>query len=199
MTVTVRPAPGPAIRRQRALAAVLVVAAAGVVAVATWPAADARAAGDDQAPPPLTPAIVAYTVTDGRRIEASLTGRPGDAADGLKLFADAARTGCIACHAIPRAPGLEHAGGPSDVAHEPRPGVPVLDRVGARIAPETLRLWLVAPAFLARPETMAAGKTSLYMVGQREDPADPLYGGPRLTAAEIEDMVAWLAGLTGND
>jgi hypothetical protein len=36
---------------------------------------------------------------------------------------------------------------------------------------------------------------AFYAAGQRLGADDPLYGGPALTAAEIEDLVAYLAGL----
>jgi hypothetical protein len=35
-----------------------------------------------------------------------------------------------------------------------------------------------------------------YAAGQRSGAEDPLYGGPALTAAEVEDLVAYLSGLT---
>lgn len=134
--------------------------------------------------PPL--AIVAYTVTDGRLIEKSLTGEPGDPAAGRALYAEDARTGCISCHALPDVPDLDAP----PPARAPRAGVPALDDVGARLAPAEIRLWLVAPDFRA-PDV----KPSVFAAGQRTDPADPLWGGPRLSAAEVEDLVAFLAGL----
>ncbi|MEM6421109.1 MAG: hypothetical protein AAF698_00875 [Pseudomonadota bacterium] len=137
-------------------------------------------------------AIVPYTVINGSRIEESLTGRRGDAARGLRLYLQASRSGCIGCHGVPDAPGLQGTG-IAEPAHAPRPGVPALDRVGMRLDPARIRLWIVAPAFLSDPGT----KPSVYEVGQRHDPADPLWGGPRLTAGEVEDLVAWVSGLTG--
>ncbi|MEM6973550.1 MAG: hypothetical protein AAF577_12160 [Pseudomonadota bacterium] len=151
------------------------------------------AQGADPGPAPPAP-IVAFTISDGRRIDDSLTGRTGIAARGLRLYEDAARSGCISCHGVPDAPGLT---GAAIVARSagPRPGVPALDAVGIRLTAPEIRLWLVAPAFL----TTAPGKQSIYAGGQRGAPDDPLFGGPRLTAAEAEDLVAWLSGLTGTD
>ena len=114
-------------------------------------------------------ALAPYTVTDAARIGHSLTGEAGDAAAGAALYADAARTGCAACHEAGAAPALA----PPDLPRDP--GV--------------LRLWLVAPE-LRDPALAFHGQ---YRVGQRSDPRDPLHGGPRLTPGEIEDLVAWLA------
>lgn len=139
-------------------------------------------------------AVAPFTVTDGQRVEDSLTGRRGDAARGLRLYMQPARTGCIGCHGVPEAPGLG-AAQIAEMARAPRGGVPSLDRVGARLDAARIRLWLVAPSFLAGPGV----KPSVYALGQRTDPDDPLWGGPRLTAGEVEDLVAWLSGLTGRE
>lgn len=163
-----------------------------VIAACASLIADAGASEDPGPAPP--DAVVAYTVEDGRRIADSLTGSVGVAARGLKLYAGDGRTGCIRCHGLPDAPGLR-GDAVAATAHRPRRGVPALDRVGSRIDPGQIRLWLVAPDFLG----LVKGKTSLYAAGQRGAPDDPLFGGPRLTAAEIEDLVAWLSGLTGTD
>ncbi|MGF1503070.1 MAG: hypothetical protein ACFBSD_14765 [Paracoccaceae bacterium] len=61
---------------------------------------------------------------------------------------------------------------------------------GAGRSPGKVRLWLVAPR-LADPDTPMP---SYYAAGQRQRPDDPRFGGPRLTAAEIEALVAFLAG-----
>ena len=54
-----------------------------------------------------------------------------------------------------------------------------------------IRLWIVAPVAID-PET---AMPAFYAAGQRDEADDPLYGGPALTAAEIEDLVAYLAAL----
>jgi hypothetical protein len=38
-----------------------------------------------------------------------------------------------------------------------------------------------------------------YAAGQRQGPDDPLYGGPALTAAEVEDLIAYLTTLRDPD
>ncbi len=60
--------------------------------------------------------------------------------------------------------------------------------VGRRLGEGALRLWLVAPQVIA-PETRMP---AYYGLGQRMDPADPRFGEPLLTAAEIENLVAYL-------
>ena len=126
--------------------------------------------------------VVAYTITnigtDASEIPASLTGAPGDAARGRALYGSEARAGCPACHGVPGAAG-ETASAPD------------LAGVGARLSGGAIRLWIAAPVAID-PET---AMPAYYAAGQRDGAEDPLYGGPALTAAEIEDLVAYLAAL----
>ena len=123
-----------------------------------------------------TPRVVAYTIENGVRIKHSLTGEPGTPSAGRELFIDTAATGCALCHGDPEgAPGEARA----------------LDGLGARMDAGTIRLWLVAPAILS-PDT---DMPSYYEIGQRDDPKDPFFGQTRLSAAEIEDLVAYLSSL----
>lgn len=124
--------------------------------------------------------VVSYTIVDGRAIPESLTGEPGDAERGRALYADDPRAGCPACHGEPGAKGET---GEAEA--------PDLSGAGARLSPGELRLWLVAPEVLDEDTAMPP----YYAAGQRTGAEDPLYGGPRLTAGEIEDLVAYLAGL----
>ncbi len=121
--------------------------------------------------------VVAYTITNGSEITRSLTGAPGDAARGAKLYAGQARAGCPVCHGVPGTAGAAAA--------------PDLDGIGGRLSAGAIRLWIVAPAALDPATAMPA----FYAAGQRGEAEDPLYGGPALTAAEIEDLVAYLAAL----
>ena len=68
---------------------------------------------------------------------------------------------------------------------------PDLAGVGARLSGGAIRLWIAAPVAID-PET---AMPAYYAAGQRDGAEDPLYGGPVLTAAEIEDLVAYLAAL----
>ena len=123
-------------------------------------------------------AVVAYTITDARSIEASLTGSPGNAGRGAALFAAEARPGspggCAACHGIPGAAGQRSA---ADLAG-----------LGGRMSPGEIRLWIVAPEAIAPGTAMPP----YYAAGQRTGAEDPLFGGPALTAGEVEDLVAYL-------
>ena len=124
--------------------------------------------------------VVAYQIVDASEIPASLTGQSGDAEAGRKLYFDRELTGCSGCHGSPAGPGAE-AGQGAD-------GAPPLTRVSARMPEGTIRLWLVAPEVLSPETTMPA----YYRIGQRTDPNDPRFGEPLLSAAEIEDLVAYL-------
>ncbi|MEM7742505.1 MAG: c-type cytochrome [Pseudomonadota bacterium] len=122
---------------------------------------------------------VAYTIVDGSEIPDSLTGTPGSAEDGRVLYFDMAATGCSGCHGSPSGPGAQAAAGEA---------APSLSGVGARLNEGAIRLWIVAPRVLA-PETTMPG---YYSAGQRMEPEDPRFGMPRLTAREIEHLVAYL-------
>jgi sulfur-oxidizing protein SoxX len=124
--------------------------------------------------------VTAYIITNGGEITGKLTGADGasgDAARGRALYAGEARAGCAVCHGVPGRAG--------DAA-----SAPDLTGIGGRLSIGALRLWIVAPAVFD-PET---GMPAFYGAGQRDGATDPLYGGPALTAAEIEDLVAYLAG-----
>jgi sulfur-oxidizing protein SoxX len=116
-------------------------------------------------------APVAYTVVDGAAIPEPLTETPGDAARGAEIAADPARGGCLACH----------------------DGEASLDGAGARQPSGRLRLMVVNYAILD-PDV---GKPAFYDIPEPaglDDAAPP--PETRLTAAEVEDVVAWLATLT---
>ena len=131
--------------------------------------------------------VVAYTITNGSEIADSLTGAPGDAARGRALYETEARAGCPACHGVP--------GVASETASTPDISGPGLSNVGGRMSAGAIRLWIVAPVAIAGDAVMPA----FYAPGQRDGAEDPLYGGPALTAVEIEDLVAYLAALRNLD
>ena len=124
--------------------------------------------------------VVAYEIVNGREIPASLTGRPGDPEAGRKLYFDRQLTRCSGCHGSPDGMGAQTDGG--------APSAPSLSGVAERLSEGAIRLWLVAPQVIS-PGTSMPG---YYSIGQRDDPADPRYGEPLLTAAEIEDLVAYM-------
>lgn len=125
--------------------------------------------------------VASYVIVDGRTIPASLTGRPGDAEAGRKLYFDRTLTGCSGCHGSPGGPGAQpNADGQS---------APRLSGLASRMEVGEIRMWLIAPK-LINPLTSMPG---YYELGQRKDERDPEFGGPRLTAEEIEAIVAYLA------
>ncbi len=122
--------------------------------------------------------VVAYTIINGAEINDSLTGTPGDAERGRAIYAAEVRAGCPACHGVPGAAAKE-------------PTAPDLAGVGERLSDGVIRLWIVAPEAISAETAMPA----FYAAGQRDGADDPLYGGPALTATEVEDLVAYLASL----
>ncbi|MEM7190505.1 MAG: cytochrome c [Pseudomonadota bacterium] len=124
--------------------------------------------------------VVSYQIVDAREIPASLTGQQGDAEAGRRLYFDRNQTGCSGCHGSPGGPGAE--------ADADSSGAPGLSDLSARMPEGTIRLWLVAPYVLSDDTQMP----TYYAVGQRNDPEDPRYGEPLLSAGEIEDLVAYL-------
>ena len=154
------------------LAAVLAAALAAGLSGATAMAADV-APGD--------------VVFDGSAVPASLSGMPGDPAEGQKVYASKKLGNCVACHQI----SSVDAAFPGDVG-------PSLDGVGDRYEAAGLRGILVnskntfegtvMPAYyrvdgFIRPGNAYTGKA-----------ADDSFG-PLLTAQQIEDLVAFLGTL----
>lgn len=125
--------------------------------------------------------VVSYEVRDNREIPAALTGQPGDADAGRKLYFDRNLTGCSGCHGSPGGPGAQ-----SDGSSVQAPG---LAGIANRMEPGRIRLWLVAPQIIDPATAMPA----YYAVGQRTNPEDPRFGEPLLSAGEIEDLVAYLS------
>ena len=125
--------------------------------------------------------VVAYRIIDGREITEPLGGYAGDPELGRKLYFDRRLTGCSGCHGSP--------GGPGAQANAQADNAPTLRSIASRMTAGTMRLWLVAPQVL-NPDTKKPG---YYDVGQRNDPTDPRYGEPLLSAEEIEHLVAYLS------
>ncbi len=105
-------------------------------------------------------------------------GPPGNADRGKALFATRDEARCILCHA---APGIEGGGNVG----------PALSGVGSRLTAEQIRL-RIADITRVNPEAvMPTFHRSEGMVRV----APQFAGKPVLGAAQVEDLVAWLATL----
>ena len=128
---------------------------------------------------PASAEVARFSVT-GDAIEAPLVATPGDAARGAAIVRNRETANCLICHAIPDA--RERFMG--DVG-------PPLAGVGSRLTPGQIRLRLVDPTRLNSAAVMPAYHR---VEGLRR--VDARYiGQPVLSAMEIEDVVAYLAGL----
>ena len=126
-----------------------------------------------------TQAIVAFrVVADG--IPEPLGGVPGDVTRGRALIVAREAANCVLCHAIPD-PGVRFSGdlGPS------------LAGVGGRFTASQLRL-RVADNLRVQPGTIMP---SYYKIDGLDRVAPAYRGKPILSAAEVEDVVAYLTTL----
>jgi L-cysteine S-thiosulfotransferase len=120
-------------------------------------------------------------IVDGE-IAQSLTGAPGNAADGRKAFVDRKLGNCLACHANSETSEQQFHG---EVG-------PTLDGVGERWTAEQLRAILVDSKEVFGAQTVMPGFYSLNVgVDVRKD----LIGKTILTAEQIEAIVAYLVTL----
>jgi sulfur-oxidizing protein SoxX len=123
--------------------------------------------------------VARFTVT-GDAIEAPLIASPANATRGEAVVKNRETANCLICHSIPD----QRERFMGDVG-------PPLAGVGSRLSPGQIRLRLVDPTRL-NPEAIMPAYHRIH--GLRH--VDPRYlGRPVLTAMEIEDVVAYLAGL----
>jgi len=113
-------------------------------------------------------------------IPESLTGTPGDAANGRDVAIDRKRGNCLACHTLP-------------IPEQPFHGriAPPLAGIGARYSPEQLRLRVVN-AKTMNPNTIMP---SFYNTSGYHRPLEKFEGKTILSAQEVEDVVAYLMTL----
>ena len=115
-------------------------------------------------------------------VAASLSGAPGNAEEGAKVFASRKLGNCLACHANKTMPDQLFQGsvGPS------------LDGVADRWKPEELRAIVADAKQVFGAETVMPGFYSLNVgINVRKD----LVGKTILDAQQVEDVVAYLATL----
>lgn len=120
-------------------------------------------------------------ITDAQ-LSVSLTGVPGDPVQGAKWFKNRKLGNCLACH------------GNKDLASEPFHGEigPPLDGVGDRYSEAELRAIMVNSKEVFGPETIMPG---FYRVLEAQRVAKDFQGKPILTAAQVEDVIAYLKTL----
>ncbi len=119
-------------------------------------------------------------IVRGDSIDQPLTGAPGDPARGQALIEDRQRSLCMLCHTGPF----------SDVRLQGDLG-PDLSGVGARLTPGQIRLRIVDMKRVV-PSTIMP---PYYRVDGLQRVAPAWRGKPILAAADIEDLVAYLATL----
>lgn len=120
-------------------------------------------------------------VVDGK-VAKSLTGKPGNAADGRKYFADRKLGNCLACHVN------------SEMSEQLFHGEvgPPLDGVAERWSEEELRAIVIDSKAVFGEQTVMPGFYSLNVgVNVRKD----LIGQTILTAEQVESIVAYLGTL----
>lgn len=132
-------------------------------------------------------APTAVSFVDGAITE-SLTGTPGDPAEGRAIVGDKSKGNCVACHEV------------TDLADVPFHGEigPMLDGAGDRWSEAELR-GIVANAKIMFEDSMMPSfyKTEGFIRPGKAytgKAADDTFG-PLLTAQQIEDVVAYLATL----
>lgn len=124
-------------------------------------------------------ALVPFRV-QGDAILLPLGGHRGDPERGRRIALDRRIGNCIACHALP-GPDARFAG---EIG-------PRLAGVGARLSEGQIRLRVVDQSRV-NPETVMP---PYYRIDRLNDVASAYRGQPVLTAAQIEDVVAYLASL----
>lgn len=126
----------------------------------------------------ITPTAVSFV--DGT-VEQSLTGQPGDAAEGRKVFANRKQGNCLACHTN------------ADLAEESFHGEvgPPMDGVADRWSQAELRGIVTNSKMMFEGTIMPA----FYIDAGYERPLDDFAGKSILTAQQVEDVVAYLMTL----
>lgn len=129
-----------------------------------------------------TSAVPAYVV-EGDTIAASLSGQPGDAANGALLMQQRQKSLCVLCHP-----------GPFLDPHLQGTLAPDLTGVGARLSAAQLRLRIVDMKRLV-PHSIMPSYYAVIADSVDTRVSRTWRGKPLLDAAQIEDLVAYLQTL----
>jgi L-cysteine S-thiosulfotransferase len=147
---------------------------AGVAAALASPAAG-------EAVPPLVSFNIVVTAGVAA-IPASLTGKPGDPKEGVKVVTERRLGNCLSCHEISALREEEFHG---DVG-------PSLDGVAERWDTGALRMIVVNAKMVLGEETIMP---AFYRVDGLNRVRPEFVGRPILSAQQVEDIVAFLATL----
>ena len=152
-----------------------------------WIAAGLALVGTAALAEAIAPSDVAFG--DYGEIATSLSGAPGDPANGVRVMTTRSLGNCVACHQISALPDVPF---PGEVG-------PSLDGAADRWDEASLR-GIVANAKMTFPETVMP---AFFKTGPYIRPGDAFTGKaapaeglpPLLTAQEVEDVVAYLMTL----
>lgn len=124
--------------------------------------------------------LVKFSIVDGSSVPNSLTGKAGDPVKGREIAINRKKGNCLACHALP-------------VPEQPYHGEvgPELNSVAGRLSEGEIRLRIINPKY-ANPDTIMP---AFYRTEGLHRVAKKFEGKPMLTAAEVEDVVAYLMTL----
>ncbi|WP_135079941.1 sulfur oxidation c-type cytochrome SoxX [Terasakiella sp. SH-1] len=126
------------------------------------------------------PNLKPYTIVDGTSIPKSFTGKPGNPANGKKLFVHRKKGNCLTCHTAPIPEQQFHG----QVA-------PDLAGVADRMTEGEIRLRIVNPK-LMNPDTPMMAYYKTHGLNQVKK---SFVGKPMLNEQELEDVIAYLMTL----
>ena len=126
---------------------------------------------------------VKFKIVGGERIDKSLTGQPGDPANGRKLAISTKQGNCLACHVMPVPEQPFHG----DVG-------PDISEAGSNLSEGEIRLRIVNSKVL-NPDTIMP---AFYRNDGFERVLKKFQGKTMLSAQQVEDVVAYVMTLKGN-
>ena len=127
--------------------------------------------------------LVKFEIVGGESIDKSLTGQPGDPANGRKLAINRKLGNCLACHVLPIPEQPFHG----DVG-------PDLSESGSNLSEGEIRLRVVNSKIL-NPDTIMP---AFYRNDGFERVLKKFQGKTMLSAQQVEDVVAYVMTLKGN-
>ncbi len=131
----------------------------------------------------LAAELVMFEIVGGESIDKSLTGQPGDPANGRKLAINRKQGNCLACHALPIPEQPFHG----DIG-------PDLSESGSNLSEGEIRLRIVDSKVL-NPDTIMP---AFYRNDGFERVLKKFQGKTMLSAQQVEDIVAYVMTLKGN-